>query len=791
MHYKIAPLILNSAQSPGKTSEIFVAQPDANKEALAGKLFALIEIDSKRSDALKIINFLANALNHNYYQNEKIILRERISTLKVEHIFETALAKTNKELAEFLEREKIKIGPADLAITVGIVYEDELHLSNIGKNRCLLIYKHREKLKTTPSRGKNIPKTLGGVKYKIADINQGEKYSPPVAPAGGRGKKSSAITKTTKFFSNIISGSIPVGGYFLFSNETLPEYLSSKQLIDIITKLPPASAVEQMKNTLGNINAYVSFLAILIKNTAGAKPTEAELQPAAPLSAQTSISRLNYTEEKTEKFLTPSGIINFKKWLKIPPAVLARISPAARIDEAKKTLFIKDKIFFKRKQAWASGKKIILLLKDIAINLINFIVYLFKVFTNKEQAKALGEKTITKIKLSWENLLDKKRQLLTWINGLSKRNKILFFAAYACLVLFLASLSITGLQNKREAEKIALNDLIKTVEQKQNQVEAHLLYNNEEGAKNILDELKILISELPQKTDTEKEYYAKILEKHEGQLEKIRHVVKIETGAPLADFANLNKAAQTANIILAGGKIYAGDGAQKTVYILGLSDNLITAVTDLNQPIKSLDFPLLDKNKNIYYLNNNSVIELNIKSEEISNLLIELPGSRGNIIAASGYNNMLYLLEKTEGQIYRYRKTEAGFGSRERWIRGNADFSSATSFSIDGHIYVLNSDGTVLKYLKGEKQDFSLKMIDPAFTAATKIIVSPELEYIYILEPAEKRLAVFNKTGQFLSQYQFPNLDNLKDFDVDETAKKIYLLNGTRVYAVDATHFEE
>jgi len=84
-----------------------------------------------------------------------------------------------------------------------------------------------------------------------------------------------------------------------------------------------------------------------------------------------------------------------------------------------------------------------------------------------------------------------------------------------------------------------------------------------------------------------------------------------------------------------------------------------------------------------------------------------------------------------------------------------------------------------------------LDEIDPPFTAAKKIYVSPDLEYIYILEPANKRLAIFDKTGKFLSQYQFVNLDDLKDFTIDEKTKKIYLLNGTKVYAVDATHFKK
>ncbi|MFA4834274.1 MAG: hypothetical protein WC619_05580 [Patescibacteria group bacterium] len=789
MYYKIISLILSSAQNPDSTSEVFIAQPDANKEALAGKLFALVEINSRRSEALKIINFLINALNHNYYQNEKIILRERISTLKVEHIFETSLAKTNKELVDFLEREKINIPLAAFNIAVGIVYENELHFSNLGKNRCLLIYKHREEPKAASGKVRSAARPQPEVSYKIADIGQSKKTQ--AITSGGKSKGAAPQTGgAIKLFSNIISGVIPTGGYFLFTNETLPEYLSSKQLVDIITKLPPASAIEQIKNILSGVNAYVSFLGILIKNTAGLK-VAAEREPTAEVSAKDSISRLNSTEEKTEKLLMPSGLINFKKWLKIPGLISAKIKTPDSAARNKKIFLIKDKIFFKKKQTWIFGKKIILLLRDILANLLRLLIFLFRALTNKEQAGILAETIAEKIRSSRENIKEKGRQIYGWVKGLNKKNKIFLAAAVACLLLFIISLSFTGVKNKMEAEKIALNDLVQTVEQKQNQVDAHLLYNNEEGAKTILDELKGLIEKLPQETDAQKEYYGKIAEKNNQQLEKIRHIVKIETGAELADFSKLNSQTKISNIILAGNKIYAGDGTQKTVYTLDLSKNLVTAITDLNQPIKDLLYPVLDNNKNIYYFNDNSIIQLKTETEEISNLTIDLPAARESIVAATGYNNLLYFLEKKDGQIYRYRKAEGGFSSKEKWMKDKADFSKATSFSIDGQVYVLNADGSVLKYLKGEKQDFALKAIDPPLTAATKIIVSPELEYIYILEPASKRLAIFNKAGEFLSQYQFDKLDNLKDFDVDEKGKKIYLLDGTKVYAIDATHFKK
>src|SRR3990167_11044438 len=143
MNYKISQFILTPPGRGQSILEIYIAQPDAEKEALAGKLFALMEIDSNKSTGLKLINFLINTLNYNYYQNEKMILRERVDTIKIEHIFESALAKTNKKLAEFLPIEKIKLNSESLNLTIGVIYNDNLHFANIGKNKAWLIYRGR------------------------------------------------------------------------------------------------------------------------------------------------------------------------------------------------------------------------------------------------------------------------------------------------------------------------------------------------------------------------------------------------------------------------------------------------------------------------------------------------------------------------------------------------------------------------------------------------------------------------------------------------------------------------
>jgi hypothetical protein len=415
-------------------------------------------------------------------------------------------------------------------------------------------------------------------------------------------------------------------------------------------------------------------------------------------------------------------------------------------------------------------------------------LYIFKVCTNKQQARELAGRTKKKIRDSQQQTLKKIKDSWFWFKNLNKRNKIILSVACVCLFLLATNILYTDLKNKKVAGEAALNELKKVVEQKQNQIDANLLYSNEEGAKKILDELKGLLEQLPQNTQVEKDYYAKIMVKYREQLEVIGHVVKIDNVNELANFSNLNNQANISNIELVNNKIFSGDSGQKTIYTLNLEDNSVTAITDLSQPINYLEHPFSDNSKNVYYLNDSSIISLNTDTNKLSGLTISLPEGAQDIAAIGNYNNKYYFISKKDNQIYRYTKNENGFSGREKWTVATKNFSDPVSLSIDGQIYVLEANGQVLKYLKGEKQDFNLDKIDPPLASPKKIVVSQDLEFIYILEPADKRLAIFDKTGKFLSQYQFTNLDDLKDFAINEKTKKIYLLNKTSVYITDAIH---
>ncbi|PLX28146.1 hypothetical protein C0583_02865 [Candidatus Parcubacteria bacterium] len=749
MNYKFAQFI----QTPGKKaksfSDVFVAQPDSHKEELAGKLFVVLEINSKDTKGLKIINFLLDSIVQNFYQNEKLILRERLSTLKIEHIFEASLAKTNKHFTDFLKNERIKINASDLNITTGVVFENEIHIANIGTNKALLIIPN-----TKPEENQE--------RFKLVDIFKSSGHEEE---------------KIDRIFSNVISGHIPEKAALLICNETLPEYISKNKLSEIISSLPPIGATEQIKNITKNINAYVSFLGVIIKSTATPK-TQVEARERVKINSNESINKLNTTESETEQLLTPSGMINFKKWL----GVLSLPFSSFSNNKAKKSaLGLKDKILVKR---ISTSKKISGLLSNFFSNL--FIAF-SRIIRNINQAKIF--KTI--FSLAGLKIFFGKVQNFFARGKLNKR-KILLALSIILIVVFIFNITRTKEKNEKIVEEQSYSELTEMIEKKQNQAEASLLYSNDEGAKKLFDEINSLIEELPTETEEQQSQYNEFKEKFNVQLEKIRRITRLDDATLIDNLNNLNSRANPQNITLIAskGNLYISDATNKSFYITDIFEKQSTTIAELDKEIIRLDYPLLiqEEEKNeIIYFNAENLISLSAEEKTTEIYSINLASS--DVVDMDIYNSNIYLLNPSAGQIYRHQRTGNNFGSPTPWINDGSNIENAINLAIDGNIYILFSDASIKRYLRGSEVDFDLELCDPPLESPTKIKLSQEEDFLYILEPKNRRMLVYSKDGQFQMQYMSETFDDLKDFVVNEENKKLYFLNGTLVYQTEASHF--
>jgi len=108
----------------------------------------------------------------------------------------------------------------------------------------------------------------------------------------------------------------------------------------------------------------------------------------------------------------------------------------------------------------------------------------------------------------------------------------------------------------------------------------------------------------------------------------------------------------------------------------------------------------------------------------------------------------------------------------------------AKSLTIDGFIWILNENNSFGQYYQGTlKKEVDLEVF-PEPKDFRKIFTSPSLPYLYLLEPAQKRIVILEKDGEIIKQFQSQKFDNLLDFTVSEDGKTIYLLNGLKVYQI-------
>ncbi|PIR93230.1 hypothetical protein COT99_02095 [Candidatus Falkowbacteria bacterium CG10_big_fil_rev_8_21_14_0_10_43_10] len=753
MYYKISRLILSPASGKSSsTADIFISNPQIDQEALLGKLFFIAEIENKKPIALKIINFFISALPAHYYHNEKISLREKMGTIRIGEIFETALAKTNAEFEAFLKKEKVKIDPKLLNIIVGVVYKNDLVFSSAGKIKAMLIYHD----KTEEEEDKKI--------YKITAINDQE---------------GPAKIQLNKIFSNITEGKIPSEGYLVFANEILPEYINNRHLTKIITTLPPTSAIEYLKGQLHKINSYVTFLAIIIKNSTTPHVKRSIPRMQVNVTASNSLELMNETENETEKYLSPVGIISANRYLAALKKIGAKITGSR---EKKITTAIRDKIFLVKKHRLNFLTRLRYHGKNFFTYAFNIIIYFTRLLSHP---KELSLKSFRAVKNIWLAVKTSALKSFHWFINLSAISKVWLMTFVVCSGLFAYGIIQVTRNKTQQAEQQSYEELIQLVKQKQNQIEASLLYNNEVKAQELIVETSGIIDQLKNFKKIDQNLIDNFTAVNREQTDKISHVVDIKNPKELANFSQLNSAANPRLIIPLGRDIIASDADNKSLYQFNLADNTAGL---LNKDAKNISYGAKSSDGKAVFISASGglIVDKDLNISEINSAITENPGEITDI---AFYNGRLYVMSAARNNIFRYARD---YQSRDAWIKEDLDIKNAVSFTIDGYIYALLNDGRILKMLSGYSNEFEFAPVNPPLTAPAKFKMTGENEngYIYILEPAGKRLLVFDKNGKFIMQYRIEGLSDWRDFAVIEEEKKIIILSGASIYEIEIKHLK-
>lgn len=162
--------------------------------------------------------------------------------------------------------------------------------------------------------------------------------------------------------------------------------------------------------------------------------------------------------------------------------------------------------------------------------------------------------------------------------------------------------------------------------------------------------------------------------------------------------------------------------------------------------------------------------------------LIPVPDFNSDLSAS--YLSSIYFLDKKTCKIIKYPYLgESNWGEPKIWKEADENCSLPKSMAVDGSIWILNEDNSISRYYAGSFQekielDFSLENI-------FKIEVKPNVPYLYLLEPAKKRVIITDKTGKIVKQFQSEKFDKLTDFAISGGGKTIYLKNDSKIYKIE------
>lgn len=181
----------------------------------------------------------------------------------------------------------------------------------------------------------------------------------------------------------------------------------------------------------------------------------------------------------------------------------------------------------------------------------------------------------------------------------------------------------------------------------------------------------------------------------------------------------------------------------------------------------------------------NGLYEYNIAENKIekANTVLNEPWHRADQIGS--YFTNVYFLDAREGQIYKYEKLAVGYSKALAYVdTKTVDLKNSLSLALDGYVYVLKSDGSVVKLLGGQLvKDFALKGIpkpNGRLQKPTKIFTNTALESLFILD--ENTILQFDKSGNYQRMFVLEEPSQIEDFWVSATNKKIYLLSQNRVF---------
>jgi hypothetical protein len=364
---------------------------------------------------------------------------------------------------------------------------------------------------------------------------------------------------------------------------------------------------------------------------------------------------------------------------------------------------------------------------------------------------------------------------------------LLLAAAGGIFLLFWVGVQLTLLSQKSQSRE-ELKTLVQNIDGEIKKAENRKLAGDNDSANKILDRAQDMARQV---MENESGLYRgealNLLDQIRQTKEEINNIVRV----PPRVVVNLS--AKNADVD-AQGMLGIGEGEFLVYDRQKLYRVLLNTVDDpekLDDQELILDATVFPRfQTRVFMTTGNSLIEIingqptTMKTEDAAGWV------SGNDIET--YLRYLYILAPDKNQIFKYERLANRYGPAVEY-NVNGDLKGAIDMAVDGDVYILKDDGTVVKLLRGEQKPFTIRNLpEGALKGVTKVFKASPTSNIYFLNPTEGRIVVASSDSDlgessYIRQYvlDLADMTDIKDLYVDPDDTRLYVLDAKRLYSID------
>ncbi len=735
-----------------------ITEPSTPAERDKGYFFAICEINNATTKYIAKMQSIIDEIENSYYE-----IPDKIGQTSMEIV----LDKINQESLSMVQTD------ISLHCIVGAIREKDIIFSFYGNPQMVLFYKTKDEL------------------YKKMDlVEQNE---------------SNEQKDKNQLFSQIVQGKIGPNDFFFAGTPHIIEYFNHDRLQKIITTRPPRQSSEHLQRVLSEIKNDLSFGGIIINLQPSAGPAVSiKSSPARKGGAGNSLKNLFSTERNTAHILSPSFLPRFDNKTDSAPYQEEMMKPTADDDhpnaeissshlhartaktsprkQRAEKLNIEDivkkiaSVIWKILRYAIRGLALLLLFVGTIISTLgrNFLL-LFFIITNYQNRR---HNILAQWVKWWQNLKENAARL-------PLITKILLSLSIILLLSFGGGVVYLGAKQKNAARAAAYAKAMQDIKTKSDAAESYLVYNDTGSALTSLAEAQKSLKQLPCLSVAEKATCKNLQDKLDAMLMKARKITLVHPQL-LVDWNTLAPPAQTNHIFLLNNKLYGFGPANTNI---ATYDPLTKELKSISPGISVKNFSAVSVPKENDYAvllyDNKNLAQFNPRDNSWKKIDIDFPNQNTAIANISVYNRRLYSLDTQNNQIYKHDTIKTGFSAGKEWLKNNsADLSAGADLAVDGDMFVLGKNGSIYKFAAGTAEAFTITELDPELKSANEIWTYNDINYIYILDSAEKRIIVLDKTGQLKTQITAAEFTHPTSMIVDELKGVAYVLDGNKVYLI-------